>query len=345
MKKTSLSLGTLALLSPLALQAGEDCCPPRNSCCEDCCHEQLFVEQSQLFLTGEFLYWTVEEGAVDYAIRMNKETPAQKTAPIGDYKSADFEFDPGFRVSLGWYNCPKYWELTGQYTWLKSKGSDSASKPDDPNLFLNPTWSTFPNTAPYVKAESSIELKYQLGDLYVARVFDPNPHLRMRFIGGLTVAVIEQDWDFSYTNEAEGVDRYKNEWCFTGGGVRLGTTIDWFWGYGFYLTGRVTVASLVGSYENKANQTNFDGECIRAGKFEETRFSFHTQFLLGPSWQCPCDCWSFELFAGYEFNSWFNLHEVYRIPSINPQDDPKPTILNRSLLGMHGLTVRLTLGF
>ena len=45
---------------------------------------------------------------------------------------------------------------------------------------------------------------------------------------------------------------------------------------------------------------------------EDSRLTFHSQILAGPSWQMAFDSVRIEVFAGYEFNVLSNLHEVYR---------------------------------
>nr|NGX26890.1 hypothetical protein [Chlamydiota bacterium] len=79
-------------------------------------------------------------------------------------------------------------------------------------------------------------------------------------------------------------------------------------------------------------------------KYDDHRFAMHAQFLLGPSWQIPCDCWSFELLAAYEFNVWFNLHERIRSTSAI-FDDSIESLYANSLFGTQGLTLRLNIGF
>jgi len=341
----------LALLSFSALSAEhESCvepCDPCDICIDPCdpCREHLFVERCQLFVTGEFLYWTVEEGALEYAIKMNKSNGNPMTFAIGDYQIADYDFCPGFRVALAWYNEPKYWEVSGQYTWLDSSGSDSTNAPDVANRFLVPTWET-DAMGYFTRATSKLDLNYQVGDLLVARVFDPNPHLRMRILGGFTAAYIKQDWKVVYEDINDEVDTLENGWRFWGGGFRLGLTADWFWGNQIYFTARSSFATLLGDYENtsKHKSTASNPQNIGNAKYDDHRFAIHGQFMLGPSWQKPYECWSFELFAGYEFNVWMNIHEIIKVPFEDPSMSHQ-TQHSRGLFGTHGLTARLTIGF
>lgn len=346
MHKSILALTALSILStaPLAAQRRllcEDCEPQ----CECDCWEHLFVERSQIFVNLEFLYWTVEEGVLDYAIKKDKNTSAAETYGIGKFKTVDYDWRPGYRVSLAWYKCPRYWELTGEYTWLYDKGTSSVSNLDGSlSSLINPTTEVI-SSDPYRRSRAVIDTHYHVGDLYVARVFDPNPHLRMRLIGGLTLAHIDQMMNQRHSNFVNQRDTIKDKWRFFGGGLRLGVRADWYWGCQFYLTGKTTFAPFIGTYKNEAIQKTTDNVLVRYTTYDDHRFTFHTQFILGPSWQVPCDCWSFELFAGYEFNQWFNLQERYRTGWATEPEMAKETKRSQGLYGLHGLTLRFTLGF
>lgn len=326
-----------------------NCCIPVCSCEPE---EILFAHFEEVFTNLEFLYWTIEEGASDYALRMHH--PAWGPSPAfaqGRYQNATYEWRPGFRLLAGWYNEPKYWEIMGQYTWLYDQGRNRSSKPSESDRFLNPTWRviSFP---PFAWAKSNLSLHYHLGDLLIARVFDPNPHFRFRLLGGATTSFIEQRWKIRYCNSMNFQDVIKNRWRYFGGGIRLGIVVEWFWGNCFYLTGKTTLASLLGSYHNDSFQkttynpsgVNDTSIPVRDTKFEDHRFVFHSQFLLGPSWQRVFNCWHVELFAGYEFNIWLNTHEVFRSTQSSPSAF-KETNMANGLLGLHGLTMRFTVGF
>ncbi|MCI0381593.1 MAG: Lpg1974 family pore-forming outer membrane protein [Chlamydiae bacterium] len=313
--------------------------------------EHLFVTREKTFTNLEFLYWTIEEDALDYAISMKSGAWGPSPAfAKGKVKNGKFDWSPGFRVSLGYYNSPKYWELLGQYTWFYNKGSNKTKKPSPADHFLIATWNEI-TPPPLEKATSRLHFHHHLIDLLIARVFDPNPHLRLKLAAGAVACWIRQNWRIQYTNFNQDSDKIKNFWRFTGGGFRVGLSADWFWRF-FYLTGKATFATLIGSYKNRAFQTttfnplgqNDPNISIRNSHYRDFRFALNTQFLLGPSYQKAFNNWDIEIFAGYEFNLWFNLQEVYRSSQSGPSS-PKETFINDGLIGLHGLTIRLTLGF
>lgn len=342
-----LSLGGLTITSPLCAETPSS--SPAYSLEDD---PNLFVHHRQICLNTEFLYWTVNEGATDYALRMNQPAwgPTEAFAK-GTYKIADYNWCPGFRVAVTWYNAPRFWETWGQYTWLYASGHQTAHKPSADNLFLNSTWGII-TSSPLAEASSNLSLHYQLADLLVARVFDPNPHLRLKLFGGATLGYIQQKWKLRYENFALESDQIHNHWRYLGGGIRFGLCVDWFWTHRFYFTGKTSFATLMGNYVNHssqhttANPTGLNNPelSVRSPDWEDYRFAFHAQFLLGPSWQRPFECWSIEVFAGYEFNVWLNIDEVYRSSQSGPSNT-KETWINYGVFGLQGLTARLTIGF
>src|SRR5690348_11615708 len=65
----------------------------------------LYRRDVQAFtLSGEFLYWRVQEGALDYALSMTGTAwgPSECYAQ-GTYQNATFNGDPGFRMSLRFF--------------------------------------------------------------------------------------------------------------------------------------------------------------------------------------------------------------------------------------------------
>ncbi|HSX12787.1 MAG TPA: hypothetical protein VLF61_04775, partial [Rhabdochlamydiaceae bacterium] len=163
------SLLPLLALSTTALFAVTDTGEPEEKETE----VSKFDMRQSCFANLEFLYWTVQEGALDYAVHMNRPGPASPAFAIGKYKIASFDWDPGFRISAGFYRAPHYWEVFGQYTWFYSKGSNRTFEPSEPGEFLNATWNEM-TTPPLARAESHINVHYNIGDLLVTRVFDPN---------------------------------------------------------------------------------------------------------------------------------------------------------------------------
>ncbi|MGH2611993.1 MAG: Lpg1974 family pore-forming outer membrane protein [Rhabdochlamydiaceae bacterium] len=318
----------------------------------------LFRENNKIeFINLEFLYWSVNESAMDYALKMKNPAWGATTEGVGQYKVIDFGWNPGFRMNIGYFNAPHYWDAYLQYTYFKCTGQDRAHAPKAPDLFLNGTW---PQPAfdtqeeiPLAKAHSSVEMNLNVLDFLATRRFFPNPHLRMRLYGGATVGWLRQNWEIDYQDTADQTSHLHNHWKFTGAGVKAGYILDWFLGKGgIFFTGAVSAAVYAGDYHNINKQHSSDSNAgefntalpLRNVHYRDTRLVPYFQLLVGPSWQMAFNRFRTELFAGYELNFWTNLHEVYRTTTAAPTQ-AKQTIMSNSVMGIQGLTARWNFDF
>ena len=313
----------------------------------------LFRKDVQVYsLEGELLYWRVQEGALDYALKMKAGGwgPNQCYAQ-GNYENATFDGDPGFRAALRFFRATRHWDFLVQYTRLTATGSNSADKPSPSDRFITGTWPQI-FTNPMASAHSYIHMNYNVADLLVSRVFFPNPHLRLRFVGGGVVTWMDQFWKVLYADSGSFETKIANRWKFIGGGLKIGTTFDWYWFTDIYMTGGTSFGALLGSYHNLAEQrTNFQPTPsfnpalpVRYAHFCDVRPAFQGQFYLGPSYQKNFTNQRLEIFAGYELVAWLNLQEIYRSTSGSPSD-AKETLINTGLVALQGLTARVSVDF
>jgi hypothetical protein len=314
----------------------------------------LFRRCTEVFaINGDFLYWQVLTGNIDYALKMKEPTwgPSDSYAQ-GDFESGSYSLDPGFRLGLLYFRALHDWEAKIEYTRMTGRGKNTSTNPDSDVIHLTPTWPVQPSNIALEMATSDIDFNYNVFDLLIDRHFTPNWHLRLRYGGGFTVAWMDQEWKIRYIDRVNNETNVRNEWGYTGAGLKLFSMVDWFWGYDLYMTGKFAFATLIGRYTNESWQKQTFAPTIndnpdipvRNTHFSDTRPAFTTQFLFGPSWQRKFDSTRIEAFAGYEMNFWFNLQNVYHSTSGSPTA-AKETWINNSLLGLHGLSTRLTVDF
>ena len=343
--KNFVSIGLCITALTLSLEAKQETKQPPFDA-------DLFRKDDQVCSAhGEFLFWRVQEGDLDYAIKMNQPAwgPSNCYAD-GNFETATFNGDPGFRVAFSFFRAPRYWEVKGQYTRLTARGSNSCSKPNAEDEYLTGTWpQIFTNAV--AGAKSHIHMNYNVGDLFVDRVFNPNPHLRLRFLGGGIVAWINQDWKVQYVDSSNNQTTINNRWKFIGGGLKTGTCVDWYWGLNVYITASATFAAVLGNYKNYSKQTtNFQAAGydtslpLRDGYYSDVRPVFTTQFIFGPSYHRNFPNNRLEFFVGYELNTWSNLQEIFHSTSGSPSA-AKETWVNASMIALQGLTSRLTVDF
>ena len=119
----------IAAQSVLTLNAMMNACERSpNICCypkEDPCGPDLFKRYDQIFSgSAEFLYWSVAEGALDYALSMrhNAWGPSPSYAQ-GKFENATYGLDPGFRLGLLYFRATHYWEARWQYTGARTRST------------------------------------------------------------------------------------------------------------------------------------------------------------------------------------------------------------------------------
>ncbi|MBN2479361.1 MAG: hypothetical protein JXA94_03955 [Parachlamydiales bacterium] len=338
----------ILLTFSFALQAYE--CPNdyHDPCLDD---SDLFRKCEKVtFINGEFLYWKANQGNLEYAFQYDQDVPvAGYTYGTGKFKESDYDWKPGFRLALGWFNAPHYWQVYGQFTWMRITGSNSSERTSLANQPLVGTFAQNGVLSEELKeARSDLKLNHELGDFLVSRVFIPSPHFRLRLFGGFTGGRIKQRWNVDYISVNSNVEKIFNRFSFVGVGYRLGIDLDWFFGKDFYLSGKASVAQLVGKYKNLAKIDNIStGTIFENSRYNQWRAAYNVQFYLGPSYQRAYCSSRFELFAGYEINSWFNILEVIRNTGASSSyltTEQIPRINNGALL-MHGLTARFTIDF
>ncbi|MDE3055277.1 MAG: hypothetical protein KGI80_01060 [Verrucomicrobiota bacterium] len=313
----------------------------------------LYRKDVQVFsFHGDFLYWSAQEGSLDYALRMAQDAwgPDLNYAQ-GSFQNAEFNMDPGFRIAASYFRAPHYWEIWGQYTRLTVRGNNSTTAPGESDQFLTGTWPQIFDT-PVSRATSYIHMNYNVADFWFDRVFLPNPHLRLRFLGGFTGAWIQQFWKIFYKDGEGKNTTLSNRWSFGGGGLRTGTIVDWYWFEDIYMTAGTTFATLFGNYNNTAKQwANFNPTPaynsslpLRDAHFKDARMTFTGQFLIGPSYQKNFTNSRLEIFFGYELTFWSNLQESYRSTDGIPSK-AKQSWINSSLLAFQGITTGGTIDF
>lgn len=326
---------------------------------EYCCYDELegepdlFKRYDQIVSGSvEFLYWTIAESGLDYALKMQRDAwgPTPSYAQ-GYYKNATYGMDPGLRLGFLYFRAPHYWEIRWQYTRMTSRGENSAQKPDQPEQFLTGTWPQI-TTAPLTGAHSKLHFNYNVFDWLVDRVFFPNPHLRLRLLGGAAVAWMDQDWKVIYNDATPFFTTIRNRWSFIGAGLKSGTIVDWYWTGDLYMTAQGFFGLLIGSYSNRSEQTTTFQPTgaddptvpVRDGRYKDTRPTVTGQMIFGPSYQKNFCSSRLEIFAGFEMNVWFNLQEVYRSTQA-AASMAKETWINSGLLSLYGLTTRVSLDF
>lgn len=292
-------------------------------------------EKKVIHIDPELLFWTIQSGSLYYAASPNHCASSFHTfIPTGRYERTKYDWTPGLRITMGFFHAPHYWNACAQYTFFTSYGSDHCKK-----QFLIPTWPSLDSDVE--KAKSSVRLQENLINLMVSRVFFPNPHLRLKILGGITAGAFENRWHVTY-KDAINTNKIETKWTMWGIGPRIGVHFDWYWFCHIYFTGKATFGGILGGYHNRSNQKNCSPAASSHICYRDYRFAPNIQYFLGYSWQYCFKDNRVELVLGYEFNDWENLQEIYYF-AVSPQTNiPR---MAQSNLMIHGAALRLTLDF
>lgn len=361
------SLLSLSLTSGFAYSTGNQSCCMEYEECQDCrCLDnyRLWIDDEGWFADAEFLYWTVYEQELDYAITKNfpvfqdvNSGPNNGSFDglAGKVNKAHFAWKPGVRVEVGYQFPCDHWELSGSYTYYHSQHSDSTNLPqnsgmqgNDPIAAVAPTFSSVlltPGTTtqdPIQHAKSHIKINYQIGDLLLTRHFLPSRNIVLGLFAGAKGCWIEQDWHVFYQATSVHTD-IKNNFNFGGGGLQLGITSDWYLPKGISWYANAAVSALIGSHNTKSTTIASSGifnNLFQKINPHDTRFVTSGQFQTGLAWNYAFYCSSMRIWIGYEANIWNNVHEVYRYSSrlFSNVFEEKHRDIENNFIVLHGLT-------
>jgi hypothetical protein len=263
----------------------------------------------------------------------------------------DWKWRPGFRVTLGYFNAPKYWEVMGQYTWFSDSASKKTNSPGNSSQIYLQTMGYAPQS--WFSPPENIANIHSYADLYyndlstlVSRNFYPNPHLRLRVLGGLTSMWTHQTTKNTYNTFSDSYSfnsRYHTK--YWGVGFRMGTGADWYWGKDFYLTGKVFWSIITGRWNTSSTYRYNSGSLLSKVSDDSYLTTQNFQFLLGPSYQKSFSKTRLELFVGYEFNTWLKALKTYEYEYNFTYDAVGSTKTVLEDLTLTGVNIRLTLDF
>ncbi|CCB89471.1 Lpg1974 family pore-forming outer membrane protein [Simkania negevensis] len=308
------------------------------------------------FAYGEFLYWKPTQNASDFVVKgqPSEFLPQQQGVPAfqafgqyGNIRSANFDWTAGLRVGIGGIFQPRNWELDGIFTYIYPDGSSSETKPTI-NM-LNGTLPFRAGTTSLYKASNSISFSYALANLLLKKRLLFADDMIFRFFMGLTGGWFDENWKVSYFAENNVKNTITSDWDFSGGGIRAGVDGEWYICYGFGIEGMVSSGLLYGYYENRFRfkvtaPDNLPPFYMIKSHFDDHRIVPHFQLALGPKWGMMINNVALQIYAHYELNFLFNLHEVHRSDLFSIQDG-KNSRYAYGNLGMQGINIGASIAF
>ena len=272
---------------------------------------------TNLFLSGEYLYWIAQEDSLYYA-HTGKGKGTAVVPPNGNYnfkgtlKKVQPEWDNGLRLGIG-LNFPKAgYDLAAYWTWFATEATDSISKHHG-TLF--PIWAhpDNPSTSTATSARGRWDLNLQVADLEWGRSSWFGCYFSLRPFFGLRGVWLDQDLNnhYTYFTTPRIRGKLRAESDFQGGGLRAGANARFAMGYGVSIYGTASGSLLYGTFDGDFRLKE-NGKTIAFSKDSFCKGISSLQLALGLGWDTHFskDRLHIEFHVGWEQNQWFSVNQM-----------------------------------
>ncbi|HSW72541.1 MAG TPA: Lpg1974 family pore-forming outer membrane protein [Chlamydiales bacterium] len=338
----------------------EPCCPKPTPpiCCE--CYVPSYYDlqcNTGLFIYGDFLYWYAKEDNLSPCTTVqavtNVVTSTTPTVVLANVKvnHLNTQWDPGFRVGLG-YNLPHDgWDIEANYTWYHNKKSHVFSVPGfgstTSNVFPTPgqlalidPWvntsvlspsGTFVEVFPFDTVQSRWKLSFNQIDLDLGRKFWLSKYTAMR-----TYVGVRGGWFTTrFNNKGSANYNFASTFTFTnfsdqfktktwGVGLLAGIQPEWHFSRNFILFSNLDAALLWGRFNLRKTEdyTSFSASGVQSinfhASFPSVFYKMHPvlDIALGLRWE---ETWCYRirtyLDIGWENHIWFDENHRFKYGS------------------------------
>ncbi|MES2121996.1 MAG: Lpg1974 family pore-forming outer membrane protein [Chlamydiota bacterium] len=248
------------------------------------------------FFTADMLWWHVNEGGNDYAVRY-KDVPGSPEAKAKDLK-LNFKWNWGFRSGIGTTFDHDRWDLYLNFTWFRADNSAAASTHGGPGVIplLGAPVAGGVNAATQAKIHWNIRF-YNL-DLNLGRNYFVSSKLALHPFVGLKTGWINQNQHTSaklFVPVSTNL-KTKTDNDFWGIGPNVGLEGKWFIGNCFNLFGSAAGAILWGDFDvhQKQHSSITDSTTYRVD------FDLHTVVPMA----------QMQIGMGYETNIYHNRYRI-----------------------------------
>lgn len=302
-----------------------------------------------LILSTSALYWKAYEEGLEYVIENNGTSGVDSE---GRVERANFDWDWGFRLNLGYQVPPKKMDLNACWTYFKTQNttSDTATSP---NTFFS-VWSipsTTSGTAYEYHSNAHTRLILNMLDLGMGTTFSPRPFLDITPFIDLSSVWIHQKFHFDLSggpglsglSVIDDSIHMKND--FWGIGPKVGMNTLWNLGWGFGICGNFNFSLLWGIFNitQEENTTYFGTIPITYLDIDHNKFHalrLNCNLFLGMRWDkmFGANRRHFFLEAGWETLIFLGQNQLMRFTT---QSNSGINVSGKGDLGLQGLSMRI----
>ena len=276
-------------------------CP---TCCAGWCHKVIVF--------GEFLHLRPRSSEVAYAVEVNSAvappTPAVQIGPVG---VADMDYQPGYRIGVGFILDPCS-SMTLQWARLEASTFDEIERQQTVNsdiisLLVHPSTQAANDGAEFASAAWDIE--FDLADLDYRELYSYSPLHEVRWLVGVRYARLEQQ--LAHRTDILGDQTVMTDIDFEGGGLRLGLEGERFARHHrLFVYGKGHASFVAGRFTADYAQGRAFDRSVVDTSWEAGRIVPILDLEAGFGWESKCGNW--RLTAGYVFSGWYNTVKTDR---------------------------------
>jgi len=292
------------------------------------------------FLIGaSFIYWQAIEDGLDlghiYPLVQNENN-------IGHNIKMNFQYKPGFKVSLGMSLYHDNWLLFAEYTWLYLTDIKNVHTSISNNIAESWNYDSL-NYDIY----ASWNFRYNMVDLVMLRPCYIGTHLIAKPFTGFRGGWMNQHYTAAtLTTDIIYAQNKENTWLI---GPCAGVNCDWLFFDAFRIIGNSSIALIYQHFNT--NATN-----VISLTEESQQFTPNLQGAIGLGWGTYLgnnNCWHFDMSALYELTYFFNQNKMMSLNQKITQSNLveeisgyaySPHYANANLM-LHGLTFSLRFDF
>lgn len=290
------------------------------------------------YFTGDFTYWIAKQDGLAYALTglLQDATSTVSLQNQGKVYLPNSQWDPGFKVGIGYVLEENVWDLFLNWTWYNSNTHGHASGPnafDDNTLFAEDLYSRFLFS---VLQSSKVRwaLSYNTLDFALGRLFAIGDSFSVKPFSGLRSAWIHQKFNIHGTGidvnnpQFPPTNYMTNRFNFGSVGLRNGLSTVWYFNKYFSFFGDGSFSLLYGLTRNYVKLITASS----AGQEDNinTRNFVHSlktefEFALGFRYELAYnkDRYHFSFDVAWEYLNWINMNRFY-VPVSGT--DPEPAL-------------------
>jgi hypothetical protein len=300
-----------------------------------------------LWAQGEALFWKAAVDRLNYVI-VEKNSSAPNPPFHASIKSAEFDWNWGYRLSAGYTMPHDRWDLAATWTSINNNGSQSERAKGSKTL-LQPTGyqNTLPSDISSVQGKWEIDLSQV--ELALGKEFFPSPWIKLRPMGGMRSAWIDQTTDAHSKNFSNSeIAEQHGKWHFWGLGFVAGAQVDWMLSHDWSLFSFADYSILWGYFSHEQRQTHAPSQLYQLKKSMRcARGVYDIGFGLKWSHLFSDNRWKLSCKAGYEYHLYPEQNQfLYNTNIVSPgQSDDGSFINNGGDLTYKGLSISIQIDF